>query len=650
MRKIRHPLCIRHYASCIAAAFAAANAMATTAGTYTGDDIATWTSETASGLKISAGETVSLTNGAFELASTTRSFGDGSTLEIRKDATLTTTAAEHFQLKNNNARIDINGGSLSLPGMDNKYAPFDDSGIDATSGAEVDIRNGGTFSMTGYNSFFYVSGMGNRLLVRDGATLSLPSSAHVARSFKLLRAKECVVAVSNATVNTFYLAIGDSADTSNSLYNNSLYNGNALCNTVLLHNATISMADNSLYGLHLGYCGRPDTGYSRISGWNNHSFSNLVEITGDGSVTTTLKGIHMNGYADTIRLSSGKLNVSGKYGCGITLAGTSNRFEHAGGTLTADRIRVQGEDAVFDVCGGTNTLAVTLGGAPTAWCRGSSLLVSSGRQSGEVVFNGSNHFARVTGGAYTANISLAKESNSFFVDGGAVTGQVSIAGRGNTLSIGPGAELYNDVNIDTKVLGLEFASATNCTLVISNGTFTSRTSLAGSAGSVSAWWINCPGSAIEFRGRSPSFVFPQHGGYWQQMYIGRDTEAYPESAPLPDPVKLRFIPPFENFAATPLRNEAPAADNRRNIAVYGNAVIEVSDKEMPRRSERTSKMRVPLIYCRNSFYGMLDDATRMERLNANAILPKDAKLVYDSSGKTLYCELPSCGGTIIFVR
>ena len=631
-------------------ALAAANALATTARTYTGDDIATWTSETASGLKISAGETVTLTNGTFELTSTTRSFGEGSSLEIRKDATLTTTTAAHFQLDHGNARLTIDGGSLSLPGMDNKYAPFYDN-ITATSGAEVDIRNGGTFSMTGYNSFFYVSGMGNRLLVRDGATLSLPSSAHVARSFKVLRAKECIVAVSNATVNTFYLAIGDSADTNNSNYNNSLYNGNALCNTVLLHNATISMVDNSLYGLHLGYCGKPDDGYSRITGWNNHSFSNLVEITGDGSVTTTLKGIHMNGYADTIRLSSGKLNVSGKYGCGITLAGTSNRFEHAGGTLTADRIRVQGEDAVFEVCGGTNTLAVTLGGAPTAWCRGSSLLVSSGRQSGMVNFNGSNHFARVTGGAYTAKISLAGESNSFFIDGGAVTGQVSIAGCSNMLAISPGAELYNDVGIDTKVLGLEFASATNCTLVVSNGTFTSRTSLAGASGSVSAWWINCPGSAIEFRGRNPSFVFPQNGSYWHQMYIGRDTEAYPESSPLPDPVRLRFIPPVDNFAAAPLRNETTTASSQGNycIRMCGNAVIEVSDKEMP-RSARVSKMRVPLIYCRNSFGGRLGNATRMEQLNANAILPEGAKLVYDSSAKTLYCDLPPIRGTIIIVR
>jgi len=650
MASQKHAFGILHSALNIAAALVAAKAAATT---YTGEDLADWTAATADGLSIPAGETVTLTNGEFQLTSASRSFDAGSALEILADATLATTVAGDFLLGADNARMTIDGGGLVLSNMSSKVTPFRNRRLGDTSGAVVDVRNGGTFSVLSTHSYFYVSGTGNRLLVRDGATLALPngSGTHKARSFKVLNATGCTIAVSNATVNAHSLSFGDSAATDISDYNNlNFYGGNADRNTLLLHNATVNMYNNGAYGLHFGYCGNPERGYSTFSGWVNHSFSNRVEITGDGTVTTTLKAIHLNGYSDKVRFSSGKLDIHGWNGFGISLAGTSNRFEHAGGTLTADRIRVLGEGAVFEVCGGTNTVGVTLGGATNAWSRNSSLLVSSGLQSGSVAFAGSNHFARVTGGAFTGKIPLSQAANSFFVDGGAVTSQVTITGFGNTLVIGPGAKLMNTVTSGSLINALSFSSATNCTLVVSNGTFISRTSLAGASGSKPAWWINCPGSAIEFRGRNPAFVFPQNGSYWKQMYIGRSDETYPESSPLPNPVKLRFIPPGENFAAAPLRNETPSANaGDRNIAVYGNAVIEVSDKEIP-RAARMRKLLVPLMYCRNAFGGMLANETRMEQINANAILPERARLVYDSDDKTLYCELPSIGATIFSLR
>lgn len=461
-----------------------------------------------------------------------------------------------------------------------------------------------------------------------------------------------------------------------SSYNAGGYNGYARRNRLVFHNSTVALY-NTARGLHFG-----------ARNIANQSFSNRVDVTGT-SGNLDLRRIQMRGFADVFHMEGGSVNINGSGGGGLFMSGEFNRFENAGGTLTIgdNGVQLSNHGNVFENCGGTLGKSATVGGvsnrieltsgtisggvtltggtnlyvqtggtasgATTLNGMANRLELAGGTRTGAVTLNGTNGVFRLSGGLFQAKLAMNGISNLYENASGVSTSMVAVAGLGNTLVIGPGTELYNkNLDSNTQVNGLSFSGATSCTLVISNGTFISRSSLAGASGSKPAWWINCPGSAIEFRGRNPSFVFPQNGSYYHPMYIGRDTEAYPEDSPLPDPVRLRFVPPADNFAAAPLRNETTSTSTQGNycIRMCGNAVIEVSDKELPPRSERTSKIRVPLIYCRNSFGGRLGDATRMERLNANAILPEGAKLVYDSSAKTLYCELAPKYGTMIFIR
>ena len=664
---------------CFATLFAAAcfTALAVRAETtYNGanpDDVATWNTATATKLTVEENDSVAITNGEFELVAGVPSFGEGSTFKILDGAKLfATNSARQFALTADNSRILMDGGYLAMSIGSGSGSSHKGLFVDTASNCRWDLSNGSTISVSGYWGFPQMSGSNNVICVVN-STNYFPDSSHLARSMKFYKAEDCVWSFTNAYLSSFSIAFGNPGD-QRSGYKIDIYNGYARRNRLIFHDSIATLANE--LGLSLG---------SQSEGFTNESFSNRVEVTGtSGSVT--LKCIKMQGFADVFRMEGGTLSIEGLQSY---MNGTNNRFENAGGTVKIHNdglaLLEVGRGNVFSNCGGTwdkpivvngvsnhvelssgtisgaveldgsTNLYVQTGGtasgATTVGGMANRLEMAAGTRTGSVTASGTNGVVSLSGGVYNANISLAMESNSFFVDGGAVTSRVFIAGTGNTLAIGAGAELYNDVSGATKVNGLSFTSATNCTLVVSNGTFTSRTSLAGTSGSKPAWWINCPGSAIEFRGRTPSFVFPWNGSYYHPMYIGMSNATYPESSPLPDPVRLRFVPPAENFAAAPIRNTTSTTSTKGNycIRVYGNAVIEVSDKEIP-RSERTRKIRVPLMYCRNSFGGMLQDETRMEQINAGAILPERAKLVYDQSTKTLYCELPSLGGLIFVLR
>lgn len=92
---------------------------------------------------------------------------------------------------------------------------------------------------------------------------------------------------------------------------------------------------------------------------------------------------------------------------------------------------------------------------------------------------------------------------------------------------------------------------------------------------------------------------------------------------------IRFEPTGRGFSAAPIRSTS----TQRGIALYDGTKIVVSDANLD-----SSWSKIPLMYDAGGFAQTPFDAAKLAALEADATLPKGAKLFYDDSKKTLYCK------------
>ena len=601
-------------------------------------DVAAWNAATATKLNVAANDTVTITNGVFELLNGDPAFGTASTFRIMAGAELyATNAARTFALSADNSRILLDGGYLEA-NVHDKYGLF--SGT--PKNCRWDLVNGSTVDMTGTYAYPQMSGSNNVVCVVNSTNLFASSSGtHKARSMKFYKAEDCAWAFTNSHVRSFCIGFGNSNEDT-STYNAAYYNGYARRNRLIFHDSTVSLY-NTARGLHFG-----------ARNITNQSFSNRVEVTGT-SGKLTLSRLQMRGYADVFRMEGSTVNLAGWNNGGIFMTGEYNRFENAGGTLTigSNGVQLSNHGNVFENCGGTLSAATSLGGvsnrvelsagtisgAVTLNGTTNAYVQTGGTASGATTINGTNCVFKLSGGLFNAALTMKGVSNTYEHVGGISTGNVTVAGFGNTLHFKGGTHWgqYRGALVFSE-------NTTNNTVVIDDAEFIHHGTFGKSYASKVGWpYTNCPNCAIEFRGTTPKFrVTSSLQGVNSEPYhtvnLGKGTE------PMQDPVRLRYILPATPYATAPFRSEVTS----RWIVLDGNAVIEVDDSNLP---SRHSKMRYPLIYDKYSFHND-GSAVNVDSLNTvnHALGTLGENMTLVRSGTTLYVDVYSYSGTMIYFR
>ena len=328
--------------------------------------------------------------------------------------------------------------------------------------------------------------------------------------------------------------------------------------------------------------------------------------------------------------------------------------------------------------------------APGDWHQSAGIIVPPGTESNLLRFRGDNsrvtspnlivggtsNTLRVEGGVFAADrsvefvegsgnrLSVTGGETSFGVTFGAAAQHARVeigAGRHHVAKLGPGWEHRTALAFEE--------GATDCALVISNGTYECRTWVArdpvhktvGGPESDGVPFTKCPGCRIEFRGTTPKFVVSvakgseEAGSPWYALTLGEmiDHESNvwtQEHYTLDNPVRLRYVLPAEGYAEAPCQTTSGQA-----MLLGGNAEFEfdLSDFTWPKQT-----MRIPLTYDSRSYSGwggrLYINVEQLNRTN-EARLPVSptggkARLELASDGKTLNLVLPGCGGTAILIR
>ena len=374
--------------------------------------------------------------------------------------------------------------------------------------------------------------------------------------------------------------------------------------------------------------------------WASGSISNRMVISGT-STASGFSTFDMNGKWNVLRFEGGTGSMP------LSMSGTSNRLEMVGGKLTGNS-SIGGTYNVASLTnatvsgtmtfGGTSSTVsisnVTMSGKVTIGGKSGIVDCFDGNTSGGVAFSAasSNRVLLVRGTKQNGTITSGGTNNVVIFRGAAVTNRATFAFGTATnfiFALTEGSEYYNGTPIS-------FASKPNARLVISNSTYTMNGRVCVGAGNVDAFdWYNSPNSAIEFCGTNPLMRCISTPNY-KAWVIGTNS-----GQPLKDPVHFKFVVPPEGYVAAPMQNQV----SNRGMELYGNAVFEVD------ASAYTGEARlVPLVRSAGGWYDALGPCSKkiLVDLNANAILPYGAKLVYNDSKKTLYCKMPR--GLMIVVQ
>lgn len=134
-----------------------------------------------------------------------------------------------------------------------------------------------------------------------------------------------------------------------------------------------------------------------------------------------------------------------------------------------------------------------------------------------------------------------------------------------------------------------------------------------------------PGNGVEFCGTSPKLTVADAWG-----------SGTSSGAPIENSARLVFSVSGAGYSAAPITVGGTAT-------VYGNTVFEV------RVAKGTRQFSIPLMTVASTPWAEEGHLKAVvDRLNAVAVLPKNAKLVVSKDGKTLFCKRPS--GMLLFVK
>ncbi len=389
-----------------------------------------------------------------------------------------------------------------------------------------------------------------------------------------------------------------------------------------------------------------------------YSVSNTLEVTGNSNVK--FEQLDMMGQYDTLRLLSVNNGIDNEttYANVCTIGGTHNLAEIAngyaphwsiGGSFNTLCLSNTWAGGYIAVAGTSNTVRLVAnaktGTAQPNAGRNITLdgvgnvleleeMTASGCIQG-ILLKGEDCTVRVVGSSVMAplpkfvghtepktfEISGVTWSNPLFAFSGAnMTYEVRDKGV-LTYPIGA-ASTMNNFNFVPGASNVILRIAQNGTVDIAQG-MNSR----GSDKNNFYNWTNCVDCAIEFTGRNPAMTFTDSSAYTLGVFGTEDEE------PLVDAVRLRFVVPTDNYTQAPVRQ---TKFKGKYIYLYGNQPIEV--KMAGAEKYPAEPMSVPLVYENTGFGKTPMDEERLAKLNANAILPRGAKLVYRN--KTLYCDIP----------
>ena len=335
----------------------------------------------------------------------------------------------------------------------------------------------------------------------------------------------------------------------------------------------------------------------------------------------------------------------------------------------------------FTVAGGTFDAQVAMSGTNGVFT------MTEGVGMGAIVMSGGSNRVDVTGGKWThaTENKIEGVSNLFYIAGNAsVTGTHTVVSGAYSWLVQDGASAHGGVQLhgsntrahlkngarrfaQHRMHGLQFKDGiSNAVFIIEDSTYENKGLFAGSyTGSgytytdVGRVYVNCPGSAIEFRGSSPKLIeseatLYEGAGVYMSMVLGSFTQGTDSSGPLlgteplSDPVALRYVLPPDGYAEAPLYGTV-TRNGGRPIALCGNARIEVDDSAFVREREKRIR-RIPLIKDEANFTDasgfLMLDIDALNRNNA-ANLPEDAKLEYIPEDKTVYLKFAYRGFMMI---
>lgn len=560
------------------------------------------------------------TNGTFTTGKFLSRLPESGKVQILADARVETSYSDDDGLPNGGELL-IDGGYLqhTITSRSGNGGLFYREG--ARTAPRVEIRNNGTFHANGngQQGFGWISGNGAQVVATGGGSFLLNDINEYTWGSGFGYATDCTVALTNATMTAFVFKFG-------------LDNKKSVGNSLLIHDSKFDMQVPS-YATQ--YTGR------RYFTWASGSISNRMVISGT-STASGFSTFEMDGKWNVLRFEGGSGSMP------LSMTGTSNRLEMVGGKLTGNS-SIAGTYNVASLTNATVSGTMTFGGTSSTvsisnvtmsgkvTIDGKSGLIDcfDGNTSGGVAFSAasSNRVLLVRGTKQNGTITSGGTNNVVVFRGAAVTNRATFAFGTATnfiFALTEGSEYYNDTPIS-------FASKPNARLVISNSTYTVYGRVCVGGGNVDAFdWYNSPNSAIEFCGTNPLMrcIFTPNYKAW---VIGTNS-----GQPLKDPVHFKFVVPPEGYVAAPMQNQI----SNRSLSLYGNTVFEVDA-----RAYRGKDSLIPLVLNKGGWTDASSTPTGqvLADLNANAILPYGAKLVYNDSKKTLYCKMPR-GGLMIFMR
>ena len=298
---------------------------------------------------------------------------------------------------------------------------------------------------------------------------------------------------------------------------------------------------------------------------------------------------------------------------------------------------------------------------------GSMAVTNSTVVSGADGFNASTSLNKLvfSGSVVTGKVSLASAYNTLFITNGTHVGALSLSGKTNTaevvncasrggISFGAGSDantvvLSGGSRTASGDNAISFgANATNATLVIDNMTFTLDGQFNADKSSSGGAWTGRPGSAIEFRGATPSLCVTGSETTDADWISGTMTDV-----DLDDPVKIRYVLPETPYASAPLYHDNAGFSTSHHLQLGYNTVFEFDLTNLER--QRDAQL-IPIVHSEStgghSMGTWLVLEGLMKRMSVTGAQPTDSpKLSLSGDGCTLYLTVKGTSrGTIIFVR
>ena len=341
-------------ATAMAAAFAAPMDAETLYDGGNPDDLAAWNAAHGNVIRLGEGQSAAITNGTFSVTAANNNrlvdMAAGSTFRVLKGASLvasgsvgTTSRPFGFALTAEGSRFVIDGGNakVATASIQMPFASF-------THGAVFEISGtGASFASDAQGAYMRLQGTNNVMSVTDGAVLDTTkytSESYKDRTFSILNARNCILAVTNSTLKqSFPLRIG-----TDTLF--------AAGNVATFHDAVIEAFNSAT----LEFGALAVSNRVAVSGASGSFGFGSVTMGGEGNVFELALGegasfaptVTLAGNGNTVRFSGTK-TVSGGYwfpafgaGSGMTIDITgrfaktaSTKFEFSGTNAT---IRVRG--------------------------------------------------------------------------------------------------------------------------------------------------------------------------------------------------------------------------------------------------------------------------------------------------------------------